>query len=37
MRDDNTDHATYYHFTGPARLDKAMHELEGIVQGPRCR
>ncbi len=33
MRDENSDHDAYYCYTGPARLDKAMHELEGIVQG----
>lgn len=29
----NSDNAGYYRFTGPMRLDKAMHTLEGIVRG----
>lgn len=29
----NEDNAHYYHFTGPMRLEKAMHSLEGIVLG----
>jgi hypothetical protein len=29
----NEDNASYYRFTGPQRLDKAMHTLEGIVRG----
>lgn len=29
----NEDNAHYLRFTGPQRLDKAMHSLEGIVRG----
>jgi len=29
----NTDNRDYFSFTYPARLDKAMHTLEGLVQG----
>lgn len=29
----NADNNAYFHFTGPMRLDKAMHTLEGIVRG----
>ena len=29
----NEDNAEYYKYTGPARFDKAMHTLEGIVRG----
>lgn len=29
----NSDNAEYYRFTGPARLDKAMHTLEGLLEG----
>lgn len=29
----NDEHASYYHFTGPARLNKAIHTLSGLLQG----
>lgn len=29
----NEDNASYYKYTGPQRLDKAIHTLEGIVRG----
>jgi hypothetical protein len=29
----HTDHAPYMHFTGPARLDKAINSLLGLVEG----
>lgn len=30
------DHVRYYRFTGPSRLDRAAHTLEGIVRGIAC-
>lgn len=30
MREDQVE---YFHFTGPARVDKAMHTLEGLLKG----
>ena len=33
MNGENVDNADYYRFTGPQRIDKAMHTLEGLVQG----
>lgn len=29
----NEDNAGYFRFTGPQRLDKAMHTLEGLIRG----
>jgi hypothetical protein len=29
----NEDNETYYHFTGPQRVDLAMHSLEGLLKG----
>jgi NAD-dependent DNA ligase len=39
MRDpeaDHDDHADYFHFTGPRRLEMAMHTLHGLVEGIRA-
>ena len=39
MRDDeadHNDHAEYYRFTGPRRLEGAMHTLHGLVEGIRA-
>ena len=30
---ENADNLAYFHFTGPARLDKAVHTLEGLLKG----
>lgn len=31
--DDKTDHEEYFYFTGKSRLDRAMHTLEGLLEG----
>jgi hypothetical protein len=39
MRDDESDHdehANYFRFTGPRRLETAMHTLHGLVEGIRA-